>query len=126
MLPHQNAIDENVQGRKGGDHGWSCAAAQECTAAGDPRDPQNASVLGCDPALREQTASGGQVKAAAPPFEFQMLYGIQRGEQLRLAREGWRARVLIAYGDYWYPWFMRRLAERPANLTLAVRNLFGN
>jgi len=58
--------------------------------------------------------------------EVQMLYGIQRGEQERLAAGGWRSGVLIAYGDYWYPWFVRRLAERPANLWLLVRNLTGN
>lgn len=56
-------------------------------------------------------------------FEFQMLYGIQRAEQYRLAREGWRSIVLIAYGSYWFPWFMRRLAERPANVLFVVRNL---
>jgi proline dehydrogenase len=61
---------------------------------------------------------------AKSSFEFQMLYGIQRAEQLRLVREGWRAAVLIAYGSYWYPWFMRRLAERPANLLFVLRNLF--
>jgi proline dehydrogenase len=55
--------------------------------------------------------------------EVQMLYGIQRGEQERLASGGWRSGVLIAYGDYWYPWFVRRLAERPANLWLLLRNL---
>lgn len=57
-------------------------------------------------------------------LDFQMLYGIQRGEQIRLAREGWRSTVLIAYGDYWFPWYMRRLAERPANVTFLLRNLF--
>lgn len=55
--------------------------------------------------------------------EFQMLYGIQRGEQYRLAREGWKSIVLIAYGAYWFPWYMRRLAERPANAWFVVRNL---
>lgn len=55
--------------------------------------------------------------------EIQMLYGIQRAEQLRLAQAGFRAAVLIAYGTYWFPWFMRRLAERPANVTFLVRNL---
>ena len=61
---------------------------------------------------------------AKDSLEFQMLYGIQRAEQLRLAREGWRSRVLIAYGSYWFPWYMRRLAERPANLLFVARNLF--
>jgi len=58
--------------------------------------------------------------------EFQMLYGIQRAEQERLANGGWRSGVLIAYGDFWYPWFVRRLAERPANVWLLLRNLARN
>jgi proline dehydrogenase len=58
-------------------------------------------------------------------YEFQMLYGIQRPELVRLVREGYRARILIAYGAYWFPWFMRRLAERPANVWFVARNLFG-
>ena len=58
-------------------------------------------------------------------FEFQMLYGIQREEQIRLAKEGWRMIVLISYGSYWFAWYMRRLAERPANILFVVRNLFG-
>ena len=54
--------------------------------------------------------------------EMQMLYGIQRTLQERLAAERWRSGVLIAYGRHWYAWFMRRLAERPANLWLVLRN----
>jgi len=57
-------------------------------------------------------------------LEFAMLYGIQRAEQLRLAREGYRSCVLISYGSYWFPWFMRRLAERPANAWFLARNMF--
>jgi proline dehydrogenase len=57
-------------------------------------------------------------------FEFQMLYGIQTAEQLRLAREGYRSAVFICYGTYWFPWFMRRLAERPANVLFLARNFF--
>ena len=57
-------------------------------------------------------------------FEVQMLYGIQRAEQERLANEGCTSIVLVAYGSYWYPWFVRRLAERPANLWFMVRNVF--
>ncbi|MGH9706304.1 MAG: proline dehydrogenase family protein [Candidatus Acidiferrales bacterium] len=56
--------------------------------------------------------------------EFQMLFGIQHSEQLRLAREGCRCGILISYGEQWYPWFMRRLAERPANLLFLMRNFF--
>jgi proline dehydrogenase len=57
-------------------------------------------------------------------LEFQMLYGIQRAEQRRLAQEGWNSIVLVAYGSFWFPWFMRRLAERPANAVFVIRNLF--
>jgi proline dehydrogenase len=56
--------------------------------------------------------------------EMQMLYGIQSGEQERLAREGYSSRVLVSYGSHWYTWFVRRLAERPANLWFVARNLF--
>jgi proline dehydrogenase len=58
-------------------------------------------------------------------YEFAMLYGIGVGQQRRLAAEGKRLRVLISYGEYWFPWYMRRLAERPANVWFVVKNLFG-
>lgn len=59
-------------------------------------------------------------------FEVQMLFGIRANDQIELAREGYRVRVLIAYGSYWYPWFMRRIAENPTkNVLLALRNLLG-
>jgi len=60
-----------------------------------------------------------------PPsaYEFAMLYGIQRPLQTRLVASGAPLRVLIAYGPYWFPWYMRRLAERPANLTFVLKNL---
>jgi proline dehydrogenase len=61
----------------------------------------------------------------ASAYEFAMLYGIQRGQQQRMASEGKRIRVLISYGEYWFPWYMRRLAERPANVWFVVKNLFG-
>lgn len=57
-------------------------------------------------------------------FEIHMLYGIQRAEQLRLAENGYGSVVLVAYGKYWYAWFLRRLAERPANVWFLLRNLF--
>jgi proline dehydrogenase len=58
-------------------------------------------------------------------YEFHMLYGIQKTAQLRLAGDGAQVRVLIAYGDYWFPWYMRRLAERPANVWFVAKSLFG-
>jgi len=57
-------------------------------------------------------------------FEFQMLYGIRRDLQQGLVREGWRMRVYIPFGAEWYPYLMRRLAERPANALFIARNLF--
>ena len=56
-------------------------------------------------------------------FEFQMLYGIRRDLQRSLAREGYRVRIYVSYGSQWYPYFMRRLAERPANALFLVKNV---
>ncbi len=58
-------------------------------------------------------------------FEVQMLYGVREDEQRRLAAEGYAVRDLIAYGEHWYPWYMRRLAERPANIAFALRQIVG-
>jgi proline dehydrogenase len=66
-----------------------------------------------------------QQNVPSSAYEFAMLYGIQRGQQMRLASEGRRLRVLISYGEYWFPWYMRRLAERPANVWFVVRTMFG-
>lgn len=59
----------------------------------------------------------------AGAFEVEMLYGIRMDQQRRLAREGYRVRDLISYGEAWYPWYMRRLAERPANVAFALRQV---
>lgn len=59
-------------------------------------------------------------------FEFQMLYGIRRDLQRRLAAEGFGVRVYVPFGPEWYPYFMRRLAERPANVFFLLKNLFRN
>jgi proline dehydrogenase len=55
-------------------------------------------------------------------FEFQMLYGVRRDLQEGLAREGYNVRVYVPYGKTWYPYFMRRLAERPANVWFVLKN----
>jgi proline dehydrogenase len=57
-------------------------------------------------------------------YEFAMLYGIQPARQRQLADSGASIRCLISYGEYWFPWYMRRLAERPANVTFVIRNMF--
>jgi len=72
--------------------------------------------------IAEQTVSMGLPKTS---FEVQMLYGIRMDQQRRLASEGYLVRDLIAYGEAWYPWYMRRLAERPANVIFALRQIIG-
>ncbi|MNP65281.1 Proline dehydrogenase 1 [compost metagenome] len=57
-------------------------------------------------------------------FEFQMLYGLRMSEQERLAKEGYRIRCYVPYGTMWYPYYTRRLAEKPANLWMVVKNMF--
>ncbi|HMF56617.1 MAG TPA: proline dehydrogenase family protein [Pyrinomonadaceae bacterium] len=61
---------------------------------------------------------------AKEAFEFQMLYGVRRDLQEKLAREGYNMRVYVPYGKHWYPYFMRRLAERPANIWFIMKNIF--
>jgi proline dehydrogenase len=61
---------------------------------------------------------------ARDAFEFQMLYGIRRDLQEQLVGAGWRVRVYVPFGAQWYPYFMRRLAERPANVTFLLRNMW--
>ena len=63
---------------------------------------------------------------AKKDYEFQLLYGIQSEEQRQLAEAGHCVRCLISYGHFWFPWYVRRLAERPANIFFAVKQLFRN
>jgi proline dehydrogenase len=100
------------------------ALAQSMIAAAQAGGPR--AVFGThDTALIAKIqAEGRSLGAAAAAFEFHMLYGIQRAEQLRLVGEGAVARVLIAYGTYWFPWYMRRLAERPANVWFVAKSFF--
>jgi len=77
-----------------------------------------------DVELVEQIAGHAAAAGVAKDgFEVQMLYGIRAKEQRRLARNGYKVQTLIAYGAAWYPWYMRRLAERPANVLFALRQL---
>jgi proline dehydrogenase len=67
------------------------------------------------------------IKANGVPrdaYEIAMLYGIRRQLQQRLVTEGEKMRVLISYGEYWFPWYMRRLAERPANVMFVLKSMF--
>jgi proline dehydrogenase len=68
-------------------------------------------------------AYAAQKSISRDAFEFQMLYGIRRDLQRRLVKEGYRVRVYVPFGKAWYPYYMRRLAERPANVLFILRNL---
>jgi proline dehydrogenase len=77
-----------------------------------------------DPAMIDATKEFAREKnIGREQFEFQMLYGIRTDLQKQLVRDGFRLRIYIPYGTDWFPYFMRRLAERPANLTFFLRNL---
>jgi len=71
-------------------------------------------------AIQRHMDSTGEPRESA---EFHLLFGIQRAEQARLAREHYRARILISYGEQWFPWYMRRLAERPANVLFVAKSM---
>jgi proline dehydrogenase len=73
--------------------------------------------------IKQTIGFADREKIARDRFEFQMLYGVRRDLQQQLVREGWRMRVYIPFGTEWYPYFMRRLAERPANVWFIARNI---
>lgn len=73
--------------------------------------------------IKQAEAFATREKISPDSFEFQMLYGIRRDLQQRLVRKGWRMRIYIPFGTEWYPYFMRRLGERPANVLFIARNL---
>ncbi len=106
------------------DANFIALAKQMLAATSGPRSP--CLVFGThDPRMLESIANHAErSQIARDAFEVHLLFGIQRAEQLRLAREGYRVRVLISYGDQWFAWYMRRLAERPANVLFAVRAMF--
>lgn len=107
-IPEKSKVDENyiALSRLLLDEG-----AYPAFATHDPRMIQ---------AVRQHAARTGRTAA---DFEFQMLYGIRRDLQQQLARDAFRVRLYVPYGDAWYPYFMRRLAERPANVFFIARNL---
>lgn len=77
-----------------------------------------------DPKMIEATADFSEREGIPKEaFEFQMLYGVRRDLQRQLAKDGYNLRVYVPYGKHWYPYFMRRLAERPANIWFVLKNL---
>ncbi|HEY3173042.1 MAG TPA: proline dehydrogenase family protein [Thermoanaerobaculia bacterium] len=93
----------------------------------DAREKGVRAIFGThDPLLIRRIERLARSGGLAPrELEFQMLYGIGRSEQVRLAAAGYRFRVLISYGEAWFAWYMRRLAERPANVLFVMRSLLG-
>jgi proline dehydrogenase len=75
--------------------------------------------------IAEANRMAVELGLAKSSFEYALLFGIARQEQQRLARHGYRVRVLISYGSAWFPWYMRRLAERPANLWFVAKQILG-
>jgi proline dehydrogenase len=79
-----------------------------------------------DPEMIERVKASARERGIGPDrFEFQMLYGVRRDLQRALLEEGYRLRVYVPYGTEWWPYFMRRLAERPANVLFVLRSVFG-
>jgi len=76
--------------------------------------------------IKETRSFATQEGIPRDAFEFQMLHGIRRDLQQSLVRDGWRMRVYVPFGTEWYPYFMRRLAERPANVFFIAKNLLRN
>ncbi len=74
--------------------------------------------------IAETIRCASEIKISKDDFEFQMLYGVRTDLQRQLVRDGYRVRVYVPYGQEWFPYFMRRLAERPANLSFFLRNFF--
>jgi len=113
-FPNKQDVDEN----------YFALAAEMLTAKKENRCVRAAFGTHDVALIRRLSELSSKLGIAKTDFEVQMLYGIQRDEQERLATEGCTSIVLVAYGSYWYPWFVRRLAERPANLWFMVRNVF--
>jgi proline dehydrogenase len=121
-FPKKADTDENffLMARKLCEHGAARAAASD---SGNPwiRHGLGTHDLPLIRRIHEDARSAGW---GSEGTEVQMLYGIRSGEQRALVREGNRVRVLISYGESWFPWYVRRLAERPANLGFVVKTMF--
>jgi proline dehydrogenase len=77
-----------------------------------------------DPRIISEATRHAKTRGITPDrFEFQMLYGVRRDLQASLVRDGWRVRVYVPFGTQWYPYLMRRLAERPANVAFITGSL---
>ena len=93
---------------------------------GQMKDKGTRAAFGTHDLLIQEHIKNEAAKIGLPnnAVEFQMLYGIKTSEQIKLASEGYKIRTLISFGDHWYPWYVRRLAERPANVFFVLKNIF--
>jgi proline dehydrogenase len=120
---YREAVNVAVQEKKEIDRRY-LELARKLLAAQQAGSVRRAILATHDPRLIDQIKKFAMEEGIPrQQTEVQMLYGIQRELQLQLATEGWKSSVLVAYGTHWYAWFMRRLAERPANLWLVLRNI---
>ena len=102
----------------------AAASAGSPLASGDGRVPPMPAIATHDPRRIQFARQYAQrIGLPKPALEFQMLYGIRRDLQEQLAADGYPVRVYVPYGTHWYPYFMRRLAERPANVWFFLSNL---
>jgi len=111
-------------GKKDVDENYFALGQEMLRAQSDSRMTRVAFGTHDTPLIQRLADFAAKEEMPKSTLEIQMLYGIQRAEQERLAAEGYRSGVLVAYGSYWYPWFVRRLAERPANLWFMLKNIF--
>jgi proline dehydrogenase len=123
-FPQKSDVDDNYK-RLSTQLMEGAIAAQAPVVSPDGRTPPIPAIASHDEACIRHAKSEierlGLTKAAV---EFQMLYGIRRDLQVQLAKAGYAVRVYVPYGSHWYPYFMRRLAERPANVWFFISNFF--
>jgi proline dehydrogenase len=123
---YREGSDVAIQNKKEVDAAYLTLAARLLEEVATGREVGSPPAIAThDPAiLRRITETARGHGIANDAFEIQMLYGIQRNEQVRLAQQGYKVRCLISYGSAWFAWYMRRLAERPANVLFLLKNLF--
>ena len=112
-FPHKSDVDQNFR------------TLAERLLVELPSGSSRIGIATHDTVMTERVNSFARSRGVRPDrFEFQMLYGIGRDAQRQLVAQGYRVRVLISYGSAWFPWYMRRLAERPANVWFVLKSLF--
>lgn len=123
-FPKKSDVDDNYK-RLSTQLMEGAVAAQAPTVSPDGRTPPIPAIASHDEAcIRHARSEIERLGLAKAAVEFQMLYGIRRDLQEQLAKTGYAVRIYVPYGSHWYPYFMRRLAERPANVWFFISNFF--